>query len=491
MTIVREVNNIAPESCYTCPEAFKEPFVLKQKTIAEYKDFLKYELRSSLVDVSSPKFIGHMTGPVPPFIHELQQWVGQLNQNMVKFETSGAGTFIERQVLGCFHRLFYNETAAFYDRYIQEPAVSLGNVTSGGTLSNLTALSYALSNKLNDAGAMFKEDGLAKSLQDTGYRRAVIMGSSHCHYSLQKVMRLLGLGTNAFISLDTYKLQSNNGRQMLDAEIRSLKADGVLVIALVGVAGTTEAGKIDPLEMMAEVAAENQIHFHVDAAFGGAFSFSDRLSAKLSGISCADSITLCGHKQLYLPMGTSLCLFKSPGLVKQVEINSYYQARKGSVDLGKYTIEGSRPFSALIFHGALQVVGKEGYTEILESNYDRAMLFTDMIRSDSNFQLYMEPDLNIVLYRYIPDVLREKAADNTLTDEERNSLNELNIYLQQEQFRQKISFVSYTELPDPSGKRHVWLRSVFMNQATTHQHLKEILEEQRNIVSSYKNKNHE
>jgi len=492
---VIDINNVAPAGVFdfqrehiqpacncSSPDAFKEPFLLKQKTAEAYRDFLRYELQPSLIDVSSPKFIGHMTGPVPPFINELQQWAGQLNQNLVKFETAGAGTFLERQVLGSFHRLFYNESPVFYERYIQDPGVSLGNITSGGTLSNLTALSYALSKQLSLKGARFREDGLEKSLQDAGYNHVVVIGSSHCHYSFQKVMRLLGLGTNAFISIDTQQLEGNEGRQLLEAAIRHQASQGALVLALVGVAGTTEAGLIDPLVMMGEVAMAHQLHFHVDAAFGGAFAFSERLSDRLAGIDHADSITLCGHKQLYLPMGTSLCLFKSPGFARYAESNSYYQARKGSVDLGKYTIEGSRPFSALIFHGALQVIGKEGYAEILESNFDRAMLFRDMLMAAGDFQLYRDPHLNIVLYRYVPAHLQEKAQKGTLSDTERAGLNELNVYLQQEQFRRKNSFVSYTELPDPSGQRHVWLRTVFMNPATTVQHLQEILEEQRDII---------
>ncbi|RBL88155.1 putative pyridoxal-dependent aspartate 1-decarboxylase [Chitinophaga flava] len=435
-----------------------------------------------------------MTGPVPPFIQELQQWITLQNQNLVKWETSGAGTLLERQVLGSFHRLFYQAPAAFYGQYIQDPSSSLGNITSGGTLSNLTAISYALSRKLQDAGATFHEAGLMKSLQDTGYTRAVVMGTAHCHYSLQKVMRLLGLGTRAFVALDADELSGAAGSQILDAKIRHLQAEGVLVIALVGVAGTTEAGRIDPLEMMAEVAARHQVHFHVDAAFGGAFLFSDQYASKLKGISDADSITLCGHKQLYLPMGTSLCLFKSPGLAKQIEINSYYQARKGSVDLGKYTIEGSRPFSALLFHGALQVIGKEGYAAMVDSNYARTLLFSEKIRSNSHFQLYRHPDLNIVLYRYVPAALREKALAGRLNDAERTLLNERNIYLQQEQFRRRESFVSYTEMPDETGKRHVWLRSVLMNPDTTAQHLEEILQEQLTImhasedIKTYKSK---
>ena len=71
-------------------------------------------------------------------------------------------------------------------------------------------------------------------------------------------------------------------------------------LALIGIAGTTETGEIDPLVEMGDVAKEFDIHFHVDAAWGGgATMFSEKHKGKLKGIESADSITMCGHKQLY------------------------------------------------------------------------------------------------------------------------------------------------------------------------------------------------
>jgi glutamate decarboxylase len=238
--------------------------------------------------------------------------------------------------------------------------------------------------------------------------------------------------------------------------------------------------------MMAEVAAEHDVHFHVDAAFGGAFMFSDRLADKLQGISRADTITLCGHKQLYLPMGISVCLFKSPELAGYAEINSHYQARKGGIDLGKYTIEGSRPFSAFIIHGVLRLIGKEGYAEILESNYDRAQLFGELVNAHSSFELYAAPELNIVLYRYVPAWLRPKITKGALSVTEKQELNRMNVIIQKRQFEKGNSFVSYTELaeaPD-NPERTVWLRAVLMSPYTSPQDLQEILQEQVSIAET-------
>jgi glutamate decarboxylase len=454
-----------------------------------YIDFVQQELVPHLVNVAQPRFIGHMTGPVPPLVHELHGCMGLFNQNLVKLETSGIATQIEREVIGDLHRVFFNEPEEFYGRYTLNADYCLGNITSGGTLSNITALSYALSKKLGnpeDPAASINNIGLLKSMVSKGYTDIVVLGTAHSHYSMNKAMRLLGLGYQSFIKIDPDILKTEEGSAQLSTIITAYKKTGTLVLALVGVAGTTEAGIIDPLEMMAEVAAEHDVHFHVDAAFGGAFMFSDRLADKLQGISRADTITLCGHKQLYLPMGISICMFKSPELAGYAEINSHYQARKGGIDLGKYTIEGSRPFSAFIIHGVLQLIGKEGYAEILENNYDRAQFFGELVAAHGSFERYTSPELNIVLYRYVPAWLRSKITKGVLSETEKQELNRLNVIIQKHQFEKGNSFVSYTELPDAPGsqERTVWLRAVLMNPYTSPQDLQEILQEQVSIAEA-------
>ncbi|MEM8909442.1 MAG: phosphopantetheine-binding protein, partial [Bacteroidota bacterium] len=172
------------------------------------------------------------------------------------------------------------------------------------------------------------------------------------------------------------------------------------------------------------------------------------------------------------------------------ENNTQYQARKGSMDLGKYTIEGSRPFSALALHGALQVVGKAGYSEMLESNYDKAQTFGQLIAERAEFELYENPELNILLYRYIPTRLRYKVGKEAFTVAEQQQINAINEALQKRQFEKGHSFVSYTRLLENTEVADgiVWLRAVLMNPYTTEVHLAEILQEQVDIVMELEGK---
>jgi putative pyridoxal-dependent aspartate 1-decarboxylase len=456
----------------------------KKQSAQDYAAFINDTLFNSTVDVSSPRFIGHMTGPVPPVMRELADLMVSLNQNLVKFETSGIGTLVERQCIGMLHQLFYKNTDDFYDRCMQDAAYSLGIITSGGTMSNFTALSYALSNRLGSDGDFegINRKGLTTALAAYGYNSVFVIGSERCHYSIGKTLKVMGLGTDAFITFDMEKDDLQDASARLSALITQKQQEGALVLAIIGVAGATESGSIDPLEALGAIAKKFNIHYHVDAAFGGGYLFSSRLKHKLEGIALSDSVTICGHKQLYLPMGLSVCLFRNELAALASENNTKYQARKESIDLGRYTIEGSRQFLSLILHGALNIVGIDGYAEIIESNYRRARLFSMMIAQREAFGLYEFPDLNIVLYRYIPPGLREKEI---LTPEENELVNQLNRDLQQQQFRNGHSFVSYTELRNKKDATHsVLLRAVLMNPYTTTEDLAAILDEQEAIGAS-------
>ncbi|TKL84565.1 aminotransferase class V-fold PLP-dependent enzyme, partial [Enterococcus faecium] len=111
----------------------------------------------------------------------------------------------------------------------------------------------------------------------------------------------------------------------------------VRVMAIVGVAGTTETGNVDPLDELADLAAELNCHFHVDAAWGGATLLSDKYRYLLKGIERADSVTIDAHKQMYVPMGAGMVVFKHPSAAHAIEHHAEYILRKGSKDLGSQT----------------------------------------------------------------------------------------------------------------------------------------------------------
>src|SRR5262249_20239674 len=269
--------------------------------------------------VSSPRFIGHMTSSLPFFVRPFSKLMVALNQNMVKSETAKAFTPFERQALARLHRLIFNFPPEFYEQHIQHRESTLGMIVSGGTQANLAALwcarNFILGQRDDFPGV--ESEGMAAALKFYGYRSAVVIGSSLMHYSLRKAGDLLGIGERNIIRIDA----ENNHRvklQDLRRAISECRAKRQLILALIGIAGTTDSGAIDPLAEMAKIAHQEGIHFHIDAAWGGPLLFSARHRHKLNGIELADSVTIDGHKQMYLPIGIGMVILRSPNLAKAI-----------------------------------------------------------------------------------------------------------------------------------------------------------------------------
>src|SRR5690606_23392859 len=121
---------------------------------------------------------------------------------------------------------------------------------------------------------------------------------------------------------------------------KELVARNIKPLAIVGIAGSTETGSVDPLNDLADVAAQFDTHFHVDAAWGGPALMSDTHKHLLAGIARADSVAIDAHKQLYVPMGAGLLLLKDPALARSIVHHAQYIIRRGSKDLGATTLEG-------------------------------------------------------------------------------------------------------------------------------------------------------
>ncbi|MFM7589074.1 MAG: pyridoxal-dependent decarboxylase [Bacteroidota bacterium] len=293
----------------------------------------------------------------------------------------------------------------------------------------------------------------------------------------------MGLGTNAVIPFSSSDIGN------LKNLISDLKSQKKLIIALVGIAGTTESGEVDHLEALSNLCKEYAIHYHVDAAFGGAFVLSSHRD-KLKGIKEADSVTICGHKQLYTPVGCSLVLFKSPDLVRFSEHNARYQARKGSSDLGKFTNEGTRPFTALTLDAVRKLHLKGAYREVLDNLLDKANWMYRFLRQFEFIEVYAPPTMNILLYRFIPEVYSSKCKNNTLSEEDQAVVNEVNNQLQQEQFQEGKFFVSQTRLKLKGESEKVWLRAVLMNPFTSKKDIQQVVFDQIQKLNYTKNLEH-
>ena len=468
---------------------------------------IKEKVTVHSVKVGSPYYIGHMTSAIPYFMILLEIIIAALNQNQVKIETAKASSFVERELIAWMHRMIFNRNEGFYKKNIQNPRIAMGNVTSGGTMSNLTALLVAREKAL-PPGEHFpgvRKAGIERALSYYGYSRMIVLVSKRGHYSLQKSANLLGLGEENVIEVpvDTFNRIDINA---LKRKIDSIKKDDqergekTKIMAIIGVAGTTETGNIDNLLELGKVARQEGAYFHVDAAWGGSALIVDEYRPMFQGIESADSVSLDVHKLLYCPMAMGIVVFRNEKDLEYLKQISQYVNRRDSVDTGRFTVEGSRPFACLKPWASLKIIGKDGFRLLLGQAREATSTFKRVLEESGNFEVLNNPELFILNYRFVPQTIMEKLGELLEVRKASSAkigkqkiqnnirsinkiLNALNVQLQKSIRQDDTTFVSRTTLESTRYRpqRIVVLRAVLINPLINDEVLRTIVSTQKSI----------
>ena len=481
--VTEEISLIKLAEDYTDTKINKNP----QKKLADVIKDIIDEIAPRAVNVASPYFIGHMTSAIPFFMVHLKAITAALNQNVIKLETSKVLSILEKQILAKMHRMIFNFEEPFYLEHVQNTETSLGVFTTGGTTANITAL-WVARNKSFPSKSNFEsieKNGFFEAMKAHDLERAVVLVSQRGHFSLRKAGGILGLGNQNIIPID---IDSNRSIDLIKLEnkIKELEKDKkTKIMAVIGIAGATETGIIDPLSELADICKAYGIHFHVDAAWGGPVLLSEKYCHLLKGIERADSVSIDCHKQFYMPMTSGMVYFKDPKALDRIVYHARYVNRPGSVDLGIKTLEGSREANSLILDSALKIMGSKGYGLMIEHGIETAEQFAKMIEKKPLFQLVTRPRLNILTYRLVPTDIQNKLKTADIEERQRLDavLDDINIKIQRTQREAGKSFVSRTRLKISPDDHHdtVVLRTVIMNPMTTVDILDEILDEQESI----------
>ena len=468
--------------------------------IKDVLDEIKHNIVKHSVKVANPYYIGHMTSAIPYFMILLEMIAVSLNQNQVKIESAKASSFVEREFLCWIHRLIYNSTPDFYKKQIQNPKIALGNITSDGTVANITALTLAMAKAFPPDNRGFKGvrvEGLARALDHYGYRQALILVSKRGHYSICKAGTILGIGEQGVIHIPVQPCINKIDINKLQCIVEKITKEDKIVgkptkfVAIIGIAGTTETGNIDDLDSLAEIAQQLGAHFHVDAAWGGGALLMDGAREMMRGIEKADSVTMDAHKLLYVPNSLGICVFKDVEDSRFLYHTSNYIIREGSVDQGRFTIEGSRSFSCLKPWASIKILGKNGYKLIFDHARELQNTFVEFIERDPLFELMNKPELFIINYRFIPEELRS-LLNELMKNSRKNSdrittinklINNLNIELHKTIRDHDMSFVSRTRIESTkyAPRKIVVLRAITINPNTERYMLKQILDEHRSM----------
>lgn len=348
------------------------------RPVSEILDFLSSEVDGQGINPASGYHLGYVPGGgvFPAALADFMAAVS--NRYAGIFFANPGAVRIENQMLRWLCNL------------VGYPENALGNLSSGGSVANLTAVTAA-------------RDHLGIRSKDV--ERCVIYTTSQVHHCVHKAIRIAGLAeaTLRFISMDAaFRMDAN----ALGIQVATDQAAGLKPFLVVASAGTTDTGAIDPLDAIADIAGEFDMWFHVDAAYGGAFLLVNELQCAFKGIERADSIVIDPHKGFFLPYGLGALLVRD---VQTLYQSQYYQANYMQDALqandewspADLSPELTKHFRGLRMWLSLQLLGLQPFRAALEEKIALCQYFYGRIQ-ELGFEVGPYPDLSIMIYRYIP-----------------------------------------------------------------------------------------
>jgi glutamate/tyrosine decarboxylase-like PLP-dependent enzyme len=333
----------------------------------------------------SPRFFGYINGSGNQAAVVGELLAAAINQICAKWHFSPAASEVERQVI------------RWIAQFVGYSADAGGCLLSGGSAGNLAALAMARKQK-----APFDADlvGVRAGPPLTAYV------SREGHPSLDKSMALLGMGRShlrKIAVLDDFTIDVSG----LEQQIATDRANGYHPICVVGNAGATNTGAVDPLDALADVCRRHALWFHVDAAYGGPAARTDAAGTLFQGLDLADSVVVNPHKWLYAPVEAACILVRQPSTLRNTFriVADYLQAEKdaigeGLIDFKDYGPQLSRSFRALKLWMTFKAYGARKLCAAIESNIAVMRYLADRIDESPDFVRLAPVPLSIVCFQY-------------------------------------------------------------------------------------------
>ncbi len=328
----------------------------------------------------------------PPLVASLaaEVIVSALNQSMDSFDQAPAATVLELAM------------SRWLCREAGLPAGSDAVFTSGATQSNFMGLLLArdacIASKWNWP---VQQRGLPPEAH-----RLRILCSEVAHFTVEKSVFQLGLGTNSVIKVpvdDDFRLISSE----LKNQLHRLTKEKLIPAAIVGTAGTTDFGSIDPLAEVAALAREVGAWFHVDAAYGSALLLSERHRNLLRGIEQADSISMDFHKNFWQAITCGAFLVRDAEHFRHLEVHADYlnpetDEEFGIPNLVNKSLATTRRFDALKLWLSFQAVGRDKFGRMIDRTIELAGHAARSIAANPALELLHQPRYGCVVFRYRP-----------------------------------------------------------------------------------------
>ena len=364
----------------------------KKKSIEEILNLYANEIAVKGINAASGGHLGYIPGGGIYTSALADYLVDITNEYTGMYFSCPGGVAIEHELLNWMKSIF-----GF-------PKSAIGNLTSGGSIATLIALTAARDKH---------------GVKNAKVEKSVLYVSPQVHHCINKALRIIGLED---VIIRHVALDDNSKIVVSDLEdkIAKDKADGLNPFLVIASAGTTDTGAIDPLQEIGELSKSNNLWFHIDGAYGGFFVLSEKIKHKFKGIELADSLVIDPHKGLFLPYGLGAVLVKDKEAVYH---SNHYRANYMQdaidddmpVNPADVSPELTKPFRSLRLWLPLQLHGIEPFVACLEEKLLLTQYFREQLKS-IGFQLGPVPDLSVSYFWYPSKEMDENEFNEKLME---------------------------------------------------------------------------
>ncbi len=391
----RFINNLPKTKAFSNEQASPDAFKIsnEQKSIKAILALYAKEIASKGINAASGGHLGYIPGG-GIYTSALADYLADITNEYVGVNySSPGGVAVELELLDWMKDIF-----GF-------PKSAIGNLSSGGSIANLIALTAA-----RDKHSI-KNDRITKS---------VIYVSPQVHHCINKALRIIGL-EDVIIN----HLELDGGSRIIPADLQAKIdtdiANGLNPFMVIASAGTTDTGAIDPLDELGQIARQNNLWYHIDAAYGGFFILVDSKKEAFRGIETADSLVVDPHKGLFLPYGLGAVLVKDKEAVyKSHRYHANYMQDAVSDDSplnpADVSPELTKHFRSLRLWLPLQLHGIAPFIACLEEKLLLAQYFRNRL-VEIGFKVGPEPDLSVSYFWYPTEGDTENEFNERLLQE--------------------------------------------------------------------------
>ena len=376
----------------------------------------------------------------------LGDWVTAMaNSNMHTYQMAPVATLMELELISQWNKLI---------GFDQSPSGGDGIMVSGGSQANLISVLLARHKKCPD----YKTKGAQG-------RTLVAYVSDQAHYSAEKAVHVLGLGTDNLIAVAS----DSEGRlrpDVLQSAIEQSLSEGKTPFYIGLTAGTTVVGAFDPVKACSDIAKQHDLWLHIDGAWGGPVLFSEQSKVLVADSHLADSFTWDAHKLMNVPITAAAILVKDAGFLKQTCTGGgadylFHTDQNSAYNLGERSIQCGRRADALKVWLSWKAMGNKGFAKKMD--HLQALKNHCVTGIEQHQQLHMlAPSVYLnVLFQYQPVGVTDQAE-----------LRRINIGICKAMQEAGSTFSDYAQYQGRTG-----IRLIIANEGISNEQLDALLEE--------------